>query len=322
MLITAINSDLPGPVVGQVRENVYDTVSGNVLLVPQGARLLANYDSMVAWGQERVLLCWNRLLLPNGDSLRLQCMPAADLKGAAGLADEVDEHWFRIVKGAAVASLLAATTQGIAGSTTTFNPDRAAALGRGRRGRRQPGRPAADAPKPEHPADHHRAARLLRERHGHKGHCAPALSRSAAGVGAWAMTARFLPPRRAMTARELGRLQFRLLVATACASALACIVAGHLIWNRTPSLPEGLYWLSRGSAAAPGKLVAFPVPADVAALVRDRQYLPPGAVLVKSVVATAGDWVCTRGGTLSVNGQELGAVLTEDSAGRPLPHYE
>jgi type IV secretion system protein TrbI len=122
VLITAINSDLPGPVIGQVRENVYDTVSGNALLVPQGARLLANYDSMVAWGQERVLLCWNRLILPNGDSLDLQCMPAADLEGAAGLTDSVDEHWFRILKGAAVASLLAATTQGIAGSTTGFSP--------------------------------------------------------------------------------------------------------------------------------------------------------------------------------------------------------
>jgi type IV secretory pathway VirB10-like protein len=122
VLINAINSDLPGPVVGQVRENVYDTVSGNSLLVPQGVRLLANYDSMVAWGQERVLLCWNRLIFPNGDSLDLQCMPAADLQGAAGLTDSVDEHWFRILKGAAVASLLAATTQGIAGSTTGFNP--------------------------------------------------------------------------------------------------------------------------------------------------------------------------------------------------------
>ncbi len=122
VLITAINSDLPGPVIGQVRENVYDTVSGNALLVPQGARLLASYDSMVAWGQERVLLCWNRLIFPNGDSIDLQCMPASDLQGAAGLTDSVDEHWFRILKGAAVASLLAATTQGIAGSTTGFSP--------------------------------------------------------------------------------------------------------------------------------------------------------------------------------------------------------
>lgn len=122
VLITGINSDLPGPVIGQVRENVYDTVSGNHLLIPQGARLLANYDSLVAWGQERVLVCWNRLIFPNGTSLNLECMPAADLKGYAGLADDVDEHWGKLLKGAAIASLLAATTQAVAGNTTGYNP--------------------------------------------------------------------------------------------------------------------------------------------------------------------------------------------------------
>jgi type IV secretion system protein VirB10 len=122
VLITAINSDLPGPVVGQVRENVYDTVSGNYLLIPQRARLIANYDSMVAWGQERVLVCWNRLIFQDGSSINLQCMPAADLHGAAGLADEVNEHWGRLIQGVAVASLLAATTQSVAGSTQGFNP--------------------------------------------------------------------------------------------------------------------------------------------------------------------------------------------------------
>jgi type IV secretion system protein VirB10 len=122
VLITAINSDLPGPVVAQVREHVYDTVTGNTLLVPQGSRLIAQYDSMVAWGQERVLLCWNRLILPNGDSLSLSCMPAADLQGAAGLTDEVDEHWWRILKGATVATLLAATSTYVAGDTTGYNP--------------------------------------------------------------------------------------------------------------------------------------------------------------------------------------------------------
>ena len=122
VLMTAINSDLPGPVIAQVRESVYDTVTGNTLLVPQGSRLLAHYDSMVMWGQERVLLCWNRLILPSGDSIRLQCMPAADLQGAAGLTDQVDEHWFRLIKGAAIASLLAASTQAVAGNTEGYNP--------------------------------------------------------------------------------------------------------------------------------------------------------------------------------------------------------
>ena len=122
VLITAINSDLPGPVVAQVREHVYDTVTGNTLLVPQGSRLLAQYDSMVAWGQERVLLCWNRLVLPNGDSMDLECMPAADLQGAAGVSDGVNEHWWRILKGASVATLLSAGTAFAAGDTTSYNP--------------------------------------------------------------------------------------------------------------------------------------------------------------------------------------------------------
>jgi type IV secretory pathway VirB10-like protein len=122
VLLTAINSDLPGPVIGQVRENVYDTVTGNYLLIPQGSRILAAYDSNVSWGQERVLVCWNRLIYPNGDSIRLDCMPAGDLAGAAGLTDEVNEHWGRLIKGAAISTLLAATSQAVAGNTEGFVP--------------------------------------------------------------------------------------------------------------------------------------------------------------------------------------------------------
>jgi type IV secretion system protein VirB10 len=122
VLVTGINSDLPGPVIGQVRENVYDTVTGNTLLVPQGARLIATYDSMVSWGQERVLVCWNRLIFPNGDSVNLQCMPAADLEGAAGVTDDVNEHWWRLIKGATVSTLLAATSEGLAGNVNSYNP--------------------------------------------------------------------------------------------------------------------------------------------------------------------------------------------------------
>jgi type IV secretory pathway VirB10-like protein len=122
VLITGINSDLPGKVVGQVRENVYDSVSGNHLLVPQGSRLIAAYDSMVAWGQERVLVCWQRLIRPDGSSIALECMPGVDLAGYAGFADEVDNHWWKIITGAAFSSLLAATAQRSQGDVTSFQP--------------------------------------------------------------------------------------------------------------------------------------------------------------------------------------------------------
>jgi len=111
-----------------------------------------------------------------------------------------------------------------------------------------------------------------------------------------------------------------LLVTTALVSAFACCLASHLLWNWTPSLPRGLYWLSPGGVATVGTLVAFPVPSPVQELVRERKYLPPGALLIKPVVALPSDRVCTEGGTLVVGGSMLGAVLTEDSAKRPLPH--
>jgi type IV secretory pathway VirB10-like protein len=122
VLITGINSDLPGQVVGQVRENVYDSVSGNYLLIPQGSRLIAGYDSMVAWGQERVLVCWNRLIRPDGSSVTLDCMPGVDLSGYSGFADDVDNHWWKIISGAALSSLLAATAQRSQGDVTGFQP--------------------------------------------------------------------------------------------------------------------------------------------------------------------------------------------------------
>ncbi len=128
--------------------------------------------------------------------------------------------------------------------------------------------------------------------------------------------------RRRMTVRELERLLLRACLATALVSALACIAGAHLLWNWTPSLPLGLYWLSPRRRAEVGALVAFPVPANVRELVIARRYLPPGALLVKPVVAMRADSVCTDGGTLTVNGAALGAIPTQDTRGRPLPSDE
>ena len=122
-LITAINSDLPGDVIGQVRENVYDSITGQHLLVPHGSKIMAKYDSMVAYGQDRVLVCWNRLIRPDGVSIDLQCSPGVDLAGQAGYSDDVDNHWERIIGGIVLSSTLAAsvTKSGGVGNDGDFN---------------------------------------------------------------------------------------------------------------------------------------------------------------------------------------------------------
>lgn len=105
-LITGIRSDQPGLVTAQVTENVYDSLTGRSLLIPQGARLIGDYASDVGFGQHRVLLAWNRLILPDGRSLVLERQPAADPSGYAGLEDRVDYHWGGVMKAALVSTLL------------------------------------------------------------------------------------------------------------------------------------------------------------------------------------------------------------------------
>ena len=110
-LITGINSDLPGLVVAQVTENLYDTVTGQTLLIPQGARLIGTYDSVVAFGQSRALLVWQRIVMPDGSSIEIDNLPATDAAGYAGLEDDVDYHTWQLLKGIAMATLLGVGTE-------------------------------------------------------------------------------------------------------------------------------------------------------------------------------------------------------------------
>jgi type IV secretion system protein TrbI len=106
ILVTAINSDLPGNVVAMVSEDVYDTRSGDYLLIPKGTRVLGRYDSMVSYGQNRVQVSWNRLVRPDGSSIVLDNMPGVDLAGNSGYKDKVDNHFDRLAGGVILSSLL------------------------------------------------------------------------------------------------------------------------------------------------------------------------------------------------------------------------
>jgi type IV secretory pathway VirB10-like protein len=110
-LITGIRSDLPGQITAQVTESVYDSPTGKFLLIPQGSKLIGLYDSAIAFGQSRVLLVWNRLILPDGRSIVLERQPGADASGYSGLEDEVDHHWLRLAGAAALSTILGVGTQ-------------------------------------------------------------------------------------------------------------------------------------------------------------------------------------------------------------------
>jgi type IV secretory pathway VirB10-like protein len=104
-LITGINSDLPGTVIAQVTQNVYDSVRGQHLLIPQGSRLLGRYQSEVSFGQDRALVVWDRILFPDGSSVSIS-EPGSDASGYAGLKDQTDHHWDKVFAAAGLATLL------------------------------------------------------------------------------------------------------------------------------------------------------------------------------------------------------------------------
>ncbi|MFC7049486.1 TrbI/VirB10 family protein [Emcibacter nanhaiensis] len=110
-LLTGINSDLKGQVVAQITEPVYDTVTGQEVLIPQGARILGKYVNEIEYGQDRVLIVWDRIICPDGASVQLDGMPGTDKGGYSGLSDQVDWHTDRLVAGVGLATLLGVGTE-------------------------------------------------------------------------------------------------------------------------------------------------------------------------------------------------------------------
>jgi hypothetical protein len=108
VLISGINSDLPGPILAQVSQNVYDSTGVRSLLIPQGSRLIGSYRSAAAFGQSRVQIQWQRLIFPNTASMEIPPMPGTDEAGYAGFTDQVNNHYVRTFATAALMSLISA----------------------------------------------------------------------------------------------------------------------------------------------------------------------------------------------------------------------
>jgi type IV secretory pathway VirB10-like protein len=130
VMISGVNSDLPGQVVAQVSQNVYDSTTGKYLIIPQGTKMIGSYDSNVSYGQERVLIVWNRLIFPNGNSLVLDHLQGVDLSGYSGFHDKVDNHNGRIYMSVILGSLVTAAAT-IATAKNSSDTSFSAAAGSG-----------------------------------------------------------------------------------------------------------------------------------------------------------------------------------------------
>lgn len=123
IMISGIKPSLPGQIIGQVSQDVYDTATGKYLLIPQGTRLVGVYSNQVAYGQDAVLIAWSRLIFPDGKALDIGSMPGGDSAGYAGFHDKVDNHYGRLFGSALLMSGV------VAGITYSQNPSQTGAYG-------------------------------------------------------------------------------------------------------------------------------------------------------------------------------------------------
>lgn len=111
VMISGLNSDISGQIVAQVRENVYDSISGRYLLVPQGSKLIGQFSNQIAYGQDRIAVAWQRVIYPNGYSVSLKGIPGSDVAGFSGFYDQVDNHYWRIFGASFVMGVITAGMQ-------------------------------------------------------------------------------------------------------------------------------------------------------------------------------------------------------------------
>jgi type IV secretion system protein VirB10 len=127
VLVTAINTDLPGNVIARVTQNIYDSRTGRRLLVPQGTLLAAQYNSSVSYGQNRVQIAWDILIRPDGFHVELEGMNGVDPRGMAGLKAVYRENWFEYLKAAGVITLFSVANSSLAAQVAKYGSDEMAA---------------------------------------------------------------------------------------------------------------------------------------------------------------------------------------------------
>ncbi|MDR2865338.1 MAG: TrbI/VirB10 family protein [Spirochaetaceae bacterium] len=127
VLVTGINTDLPGDITARVINNVYDSKSGKHLLLPQGTLLVAKYNSSISYAQSRVQIIWNTLIRPDGFTLDLGGMNGVDAQGRSGQKGEYHENWFQYLKAAGIIAAFTIANSRLTSDAAKLGSDNTAA---------------------------------------------------------------------------------------------------------------------------------------------------------------------------------------------------
>ncbi|MBL4818875.1 MAG: TrbI/VirB10 family protein [Deltaproteobacteria bacterium] len=122
VLLSEFSTELPGPILAQVIENIFDSRTGRNLLIPQGTKVVGEYNSSISNGQNKAQVVWTRLVFPNTSSIDLGRMPGVDRSGSSGYKGKVDRHYGELAVGVLVTSLLSSGVSLSAGSSNPHSP--------------------------------------------------------------------------------------------------------------------------------------------------------------------------------------------------------
>jgi len=123
----------------------------------------------------------------------------------------------------------------------------------------------------------------------------------------------------AKTLRLYGLAASAIMLATIAGAAIP--MSGHeLVFNDSPSVPRGLYWIRLGAEPRErGEYVVFLPPDTAATLIYGREWLPRSMPLLKPVGGVEGDSYCVTSERFIVNDIDAGPVYFVDARGLPLP---
>jgi type IV secretion system protein VirB10 len=123
VLISKINSDLPGQIIAQTTQDVYDGVRGQHLIIPKGSKIYGVYNNDINAGQGKIMVAFQRIVMPGGRSITLPGLPGMDSIGQSGMSGDVNNHYFQLYGGSALVAAISAIVDHYGKNNTNVAPE-------------------------------------------------------------------------------------------------------------------------------------------------------------------------------------------------------